>query len=95
MESGQAAAAARSNGLCQFCGIVPATSGHHWALEYPALTDITADDVTMLCDDCHYLADYIRKQWQRGEERRKAAETLARARAEKEAVMRFRAELAP
>ncbi len=51
---------ARSNKICQHCGLRPATQAHHWALRYPADHEITANDLTALCDRCHHGATFQR-----------------------------------
>ena len=49
----RAGADARSDGSCQGCGMYPATEAHHWARCYPRVEDVTADDLTSVCDYCH------------------------------------------
>ena len=52
---------ARSGGLCQLCGQQPAVEAHHWAQKYPPAHKTTADDLTALCADCHYIATTLRR----------------------------------
>ena len=55
---------ARSDGICQLCGMKPAQHAHHYALPdaYPDGDDITADDLTALCVSCHSYAGRIRSE---------------------------------
>ena len=46
---------ARSGGICQLCGQLPAEHAHHWALKYPPAHKTTAADLTALCEDCHLV----------------------------------------
>ena len=50
----------RSAGICQFCGYFEAELAHHWAVEYPAEEDTTADDLTALCVPCEIIARELR-----------------------------------
>ena len=50
----------RSAGICQFCGYFEAELAHHWAVEYPAEEDTTADDLTALCGPCQIIARELR-----------------------------------
>ena len=52
---------ARSGDLCQLCGELPAEEGHHWARKYPPADKTTANDLTALCADCHFLATTLRR----------------------------------
>ena len=54
----RAEAAARTEGLCQFCGLREGTDGHH--LRYMKPSEQTADWVVWLCRDCHQVATAIR-----------------------------------
>ena len=58
---GQFPVARRSRGICQLCGNRAATEGHHWAEQYPSGDDVTADDLTALCNLCHVLATTLRR----------------------------------
>ena len=52
----------RSNGVCQFCGLAPASEAHHHAYpKYPREKDLSADDLVALCKPCHQTATYIRR----------------------------------
>ena len=51
---------ARSNGICQFCGLRPAVEAHHWSLVYPSDAEVTADHLTALCPRCHWKATLTR-----------------------------------
>ena len=57
----RAEAIERSNGACQFCGQRAATDGHHWAMQYPDDSQITASDITALCGVCHEVATTLRR----------------------------------
>ena len=57
----KAEATLRSGGVCQFCGRDKGTHGHHWAMKYPEPENLTGDDITLLCPDCHKLATRIRR----------------------------------
>ncbi len=62
----RAEAIARSNGICQGCGCAEAREAHHWAgmpghPPYPAGADVTADDLTGLCQLCHYVITLMRR----------------------------------
>ena len=52
---------ARSKGTCQFCGQQDAVEAHHWAVDYPPVYETTANDLTALCADCHFLATTLRR----------------------------------
>ena len=52
-------AAARTEGLCQFCGLVEGTDGHH--IRYQKPSEQEARWVTWLCRGCHDVATAIRK----------------------------------
>ena len=52
----------RSRGWCQFCGHRRAVAAHHWSPSYKQHSDLTADDLTGLCNRCHELATEIRQQ---------------------------------
>ena len=51
---------ARTDGLCQFCGIARAIDGHHLRYDLPA-SDLSSDWVTALCRTCHDMATMLRK----------------------------------
>ena len=51
----RAEAAARTDGLCQFCGLREGTEGHHLKYVRPELQE--ARWVVWLCSDCHDVAD--------------------------------------
>ena len=51
----------RSRGKCQFCGLREATETHHWALHYPSDDQVTGDDLTALCPQCHEIATTQRR----------------------------------
>ena len=55
---------ARTNGHCAFCGYRPAVHAHHWSPIglYPKDSDTTANHLTPLCKECHYLAGSIRSK---------------------------------
>ncbi|MYC36242.1 MAG: hypothetical protein F4X66_04940 [Chloroflexi bacterium] len=58
----RAQAFARSDGVCQFCGMRDANEGHHWEFwSYKPEKDTTADDLTALCVVCHEIATNLRK----------------------------------
>ena len=58
----RATAFARSNGVCQLCGVAPAVESHHWAWpKYPRERDLIGDDLTALCQGCHEVATKIRR----------------------------------
>jgi hypothetical protein len=57
----RAEALARSNGICQFCGLAKATQSHHWARDYPAGSECQSKDLTALCEICHKLATRYRR----------------------------------
>ena len=57
----RAKAIKRSGGVCQLCGQRDATEAHHWAINYPAEVDTTANDLTALCAICHEIATTIRR----------------------------------
>ena len=46
---------ARSGGVCQLCGQMPAEHAHHWAETYPPADKTTAHDLTGLCAECHLV----------------------------------------
>ena len=46
---------ARSGGVCQLCGQMPAEHAHHWAETYPPADKTTAHDLTGLCAECHLI----------------------------------------
>ena len=51
----------RSEGKCQFCGLANATQAHHWEFyHYPSGDEVTEDDLTALCWNCHSLATGLR-----------------------------------
>ena len=50
-----------SGGLCQFCGVHPASESHHWALQYKTASETTPDDLTALCGPCHAVATELRR----------------------------------
>ena len=52
---------ARSNDLCQLCGQEDAVEAHHWAVDYPPAHKTTANDLTALCADCHFIATTLRR----------------------------------
>ena len=59
----RALAFARSNGLCQFCGLTQAEDSHHWARgAYKKPENTTADDLIALCRMCHKLVGVMRFQ---------------------------------
>lgn len=59
----RALAFARSDGHCQFCGLVPAEDAHHWARgAYKKPQNTTAEDLTALCRMCHKLVGVMRFQ---------------------------------
>ena len=51
----------RSDGLCQYCGQVPATEAHHWRMQYKPASETTPDELTALCSLCHELATSLRR----------------------------------
>ena len=55
----KAEAAARTDGLCQFCGLREGTEGHHLKYVRPELQE--ARWVVWLCSDCHKTATALRK----------------------------------
>ena len=57
----RAQAMERSGGLCQLCGQLQATEGHHWATSYPREAGMTANDLTALCGICHEIATAMRR----------------------------------
>ena len=63
-------AIARSGGTCQFCGQAPVNEAHHWAdLEYPPGAEVTGDDLTALCINCHDIATSYRRFTRAGGDR--------------------------
>ena len=62
------AAFRRSGGRCQLCGRRQAQEAHHWALRYPADDEVTSDDLTALCRQCHWLATLQRLLDRTGEQ---------------------------
>ncbi len=54
-------AMARSGGMCQLCGHVPATETHHWAPDRVPNARVVPDDLTALCTRCHELAHVLRR----------------------------------
>ena len=61
----------RTRRICCFCGNEPATQAHHWAGTdlagpYPTDDEVTANDLTPLCDSCHEEATQRRKMTRRG-----------------------------
>ena len=52
---------ARSGEKCQLCGQQKAVEAHHWSDKYPPAHETTADDLTALCADCHFLATTLRR----------------------------------
>lgn len=51
---------ARTDGVCQFCGIARAIDGHHLRYDLPA-SELSSDWVTALCRTCHDIATMLRK----------------------------------
>ena len=49
----------RTGGICQFCGYMQATQGHH--LRYYPPVEQPAEWVVALCDLCHVWATEIRR----------------------------------
>ena len=69
----------RSGGLCQFCGQQPAGEAHHWAQKYPPAHKTTADDLTALCVDCHFVATTLRRFTRAGGSRHQLCALLSEA----------------
>lgn len=57
----RAEAFSRSDNMCQVCGKFPAEHAHHWAAKYPSEEDTTSDDLTAVCELCHYFATTVRR----------------------------------
>ena len=72
------AAFARSDGKCQLCGQQPAVEAHHWAVDYPPAHKTTADDLTALCSECHFIATTIRRFTRAGGSRHQLCAVLSK-----------------
>ena len=59
----------RSKSQCQFCGCARAVETHHWALIYPSGDQVTSDDLTALCSQCHQIAKGQRDFYKSGKDR--------------------------
>lgn len=53
---------ARSEGVCQGCGLVDCDEAHHWATKYHPDCVTHPNDLTALCKDCHALVTQYRRQ---------------------------------
>lgn len=51
----------RSNGTCRACGCDVAEEGHHWAVEYPEVAQLSHNDLTALCTDCRRIITAMRR----------------------------------
>ena len=70
---------ARSKGTCQFCGQQDAVEAHHWAVDYPPVYETTANDLTALCADCHFLTTTLRRFTRAGGSRHQFCALLSEA----------------
>ena len=70
---------ARSNGKCQLCGQEPAAEAHHWAVDYPPADETTANDLTALCAECHFIATTLRRFTRAGGSRHQFRALLSEA----------------
>ena len=70
---------ARSKGTCRFCGQQDAVEAHHWAVDYPPVYETTANDLTALCADCHFLATTLRRFTRAGGSRHQFCALLSEA----------------
>ena len=69
----------RSGGICQFCGNVPAVEAHHWAEKYPSDEEISGDNLTALCLQCHEIATTFRRTVRMGGNRFVIINTIIRS----------------
>ena len=69
----------RSNGWCQLCGWRKSKQAHHWALIYPSEEDLTANDLTALCKECHDIATELRRYHRTGADTAKALAVFSEA----------------
>ena len=66
----------RSRGVCQYCGLQPATSAHHWAppADSPSCREVQHGDLTGLCQACHTIVEDMRRLLLGGMEHEKLAQ---------------------
>ena len=54
---------ARSEGVCQACGLHAAEEAHHWAAgSYPTDDEVGKNDLVALCRACHEIVTTVRRQ---------------------------------
>ena len=70
---------ARSDDDCQLCGQQPAAEAHHWAVDYPPADETTANDLTALCAECHFIATTLRRFTRAGGSRHQFCALLSEA----------------
>ena len=70
---------ARSDDDCQLCGQQPAAEAHHWAVDYPPADETTANDLTALCAECHFIATTLRRFTRAGGSRHQFRALLSEA----------------